>query len=173
MECPVKNPFSRLFLVMAAILMTALACSDQVVVGPAATMAPAPTVEILGDEAVVTRVIDGDSVEVALAGAEYRLRYVGIDTPERGQPFYQEAADANERLVGGQRVILVTDISDTDRFGRLLRYVYLPDGTFVNGELVRLGLAQAKMYRPDVAFHEMLAGLESEARAARRGMWAP
>ena len=158
-----------LFLVVLAALT--LACSEEVILGPAGTDLAQPTPEIAGERAQVVRVIDGDTIVVALDGCEYPVRYVGIDTPERGEPFSQAATDANEQLVGGAAVILVRDISDSDRYDRLLRYVFLPDGTFVNGELVRLGLAQAKMYRPDVAFNDLLESLESEAREAGNGMW--
>lgn len=168
-----KHWLKRLSLVFALLALLGLACSEAVVLGPAGTDLAEPTPEIAGERAEVVRVIDGDTIVVALDGFEYHVRYVGIDTPERGEPFYQAATDANEQLVGGGTVILVRDISDTDRYDRLLRYIYLPDGTFVNGELVRMGLAQAKMYRPDVAFNDLLESLESEARAAGNGMWGP
>jgi micrococcal nuclease len=64
-------------------------------------------------------------------------------------------------------------VSETDRYGRLLRYVFLADGTFVNGELVRQGYAQAITYAPDVKYQELLRALEREARDAERGLWRP
>ncbi len=105
-------------------------------------------------------------------GETYRVRYIGMDTPERDEPLFREAAEANARLVAGQTVILVKDVSETDRYGRLLRYVYLEDGTFVNGELVRRGFAQASSYPPDIALQETLTSLQRTAVNAGTGLWA-
>jgi micrococcal nuclease len=128
--------------------------------------------EVAGDMATVTRVIDGDTIEVSINAQTHRLRYIGMDTPERGQPFFGEATEANARLVSGQSVILVKDVSETDRYGRLLRYVYLQDGTFVNAELVRLGYAQIATHPPDVRHQELFLQLQQEARDAGVGLWA-
>jgi endonuclease YncB( thermonuclease family) len=135
------------------------------------------------EEAVVTRVVDGDTIVVRIGGQQMRLRYIGIDAPEMGdpgpEPWGREATDANERLVAGQRVHLERDISDTDRFGRLLRYVWLRaqfnDGTetwtMVNRELVSLGVARAVSFPPDVQHQEVLRAAEREARDAAVGLW--
>jgi endonuclease YncB( thermonuclease family) len=120
----------------------------------------------------VVSVTDGDTIVVSIAGETFRVRYIGMDTPERGMPLYDESTAANEELVTGQTVYLVPDVSETDRFGRLLRYVFLTDGTFVNGELVRLGYAVARSYPPDVRYDAELLALEDEARAAGAGFWA-
>lgn len=144
------------------------------------TIAPTralPTVQIavatpVGDRAEVTYVFDGDTIEVELDGQTYRLRYIGVDTPERDEPFYEEAAAFNRDLVDGQTVILVRDVSETDQYGRLLRYVYLTDGTFVNAELMRAGMARLVTFPPDVAQADFLRALQQEARAAAAGMWA-
>ena len=119
----------------------------------------------------VTRVIDGDTV---IIGTGQRVRYIGIDTPEthpEKEAYGMEAWQANRKLVAGKKVRLEKDVSDTDRYGRLLRYVYVDD-TFVNAELVRLGLAEAKAYPPDTKYQDLLEQLEQEARQAGRGMWA-
>lgn len=102
------------------------------------------------------------------------MRYIGIDTPEiypQPEPFGNEAWQANRRLVEGKRVRLERDVSETDKYGRLLRYVYA-DGVFVNAELVRQGLAWAKAYPPDTKYQDYLEQLETEARESGRGMWA-
>ena len=131
-------------------------------------------IELPGREvAYVQQVIDGDSIEVSLDGVAYNLRYIGIDAPEIGMPLFKEAAEANRRLVEGQIVELEHDITNTDQYGRLLRYVFLPDGTLVNAELVRLGLAASKAYPPDIKYQEMIASSESTAIAAGIGLWAP
>ncbi len=129
--------------------------------------------EVTGETAVVTQIIDGDTIDVEINGETYRVRYIGMDTPERGEPLFQEASEANARLVAGQTVIMVKDVSETDRYGRLLRYVYLEDGTFVNGELVRLGYAQASTYPPDVAFQDTFTSLQRTAVNSGVGLWAP
>jgi endonuclease YncB( thermonuclease family) len=121
----------------------------------------------------VISVIDGDTIEVSIDGESTRLQYIGIDAPERDEPLGAEAAAANEQLVAGQTVSLEKDMSETDVYDRLLRYVYLADGTFVNAELVRLGWAIAKAYPPDIKYQDLLAGLEQEAREAQIGRWAP
>jgi micrococcal nuclease len=105
-------------------------------------------------------------------GRRERVRYIGIDTPERDEPFYAEAPAANRALIDGQELILVKDVSETDRFGRLLRYVYLTDGLFVNAELMRQGYAQAVTFPPDVAEIDRFLLLQQEARENGRGLWA-
>ena len=75
--------------------------------------------------------IDGDTIEVDMNGSQYTVRYIGMDTPEtvhptRGvEPYGHEASKRNRELVEGKTVYLEKDISETDRYGRLLRYVYL------------------------------------------------
>jgi len=81
-----------------------------------------------------------------------------------------EATQANEALVGGRTVYLEKDVSETDQDGRLLRYVYLSDGTFVNGELVRRGYAHASAYPPDVNHQEQLREAQREAQEAERSL---
>lgn len=122
--------------------------------------------------AQVLEVIDGDTIRVEVAGEEYKVRYIGVDTPEREQPFYAEASQVNAELVEGQTVLLVQDISETDQYGRLLRYVFVGD-TFVNYELVSRGYAAAATFPPDVACEAMFRQAEADARQAQRGLWAP
>jgi len=128
-------------------------------------------------QALVTRVVDGDTIVVRIDGEAFKLRYIGIDTPETVHPdkpvesMGPEASEANRRLVEGRTVYLEKDVSETDRYGRLLRYVWVGD-TMVNAELVRLGYAQASSYPPDVKHQELFAQLQREAREAGRGLWA-
>jgi micrococcal nuclease len=120
---------------------------------------------------MVTRVVDGDTVVIE---GGYRVRYIGIDTPEvrpEPEPFGIEALEANRRLVEGRAVRLERDVSETDKYDRLLRYVYV-DGIFVNADLVRQGLAYARAYPPDTGFQEHLEAMEAEARREGRGIWA-
>jgi micrococcal nuclease len=118
----------------------------------------------------VVRVIDGDTIEIA-GGAH--VRYIGMDTPEtypKVEFYGPEAKAKNIELVEGKLVTLEKDVSETDRYGRLLRYVYV-DGVFVNGELVRLGYAEAVSYPPDTRYQWQLEQLEKEAKAAKLGIW--
>ena len=121
----------------------------------------------------VERVVDGDTIEVA--GGE-RVRYIGIDCPElwgwdgRPEPYAETAAARNRQLVEGQQVRLEKDVSDRDRFGRLLRYVYVGD-RLINAQLLREGLAYAFPLHPDVAQAAQFEKLESEAQHVRRGIW--
>ena len=130
--------------------------------------APSPTTT---DTVRVIEVIDGDTI--AIAGGD-RVRYIGIDTPEihpQVEAFGIEAWQANRELVEGKTIRLERDVSETDKYGRLLRYVWM-DGTMVNAELVRRGLAEAQAYPPDTRYQIYLEQVEAEARQAGRGMWA-
>ena len=97
-------------------------------------------------QARVTRVVDGDTIEVSMEGRRYTVRYIGVDTPESvapGQPvecYGREASRRNRELVEGRTVLLEKDVSETDRYGRLLRYVWA-DGVMVNAVLVAEGYA--------------------------------
>lgn len=140
---------------------------------PALTVPPLTEASSLAnEEALVTYVYDGDTIEVELNGRIVRLRYIGVDSPEREEPFYDEAFQFNRDLVEDQRILLVRDVSDTDPYGRLLRYVYLPDGTFVNGELIRNGMARLVTFPPDVAQAEHLRQLQDKAQEDGIGMWS-
>lgn len=137
---------------------------------PTLTRTPLPTPTLPGEAAIVTRVIDGDTIAVSIGGVEYVVRYIGVDTPERNDPCGPEAAAANAALVEGQTVWLVKDVSETDRYGRLLRYVFV-GGVFVNEQLVRDGWARSRRYPPDTAFADRFDRLAAEAQAAGLGCW--
>ena len=113
-----------------------------------------------GEEAKVLRVIDGDTIDVEINGERQRVRYIGMNTPERNEPCFDEATAANVELVQGKTVELVKDVSETDRYDRLLRYVYVGN-VFVNEEMVRLGYAEAVLYRPDDEHYEQFSALET------------
>lgn len=124
------------------------------------------------------RVIDGDTIEVSLGGELYSVRYIGIDTPETHSGVEwmgPEASRANARLVADRKVFLEKDVSETDRYGRLLRYVWLKnDGGWllVNAELLRLGFAQVSTYPPDVQYvDELYLAAERQAQNQNRGLW--
>jgi len=140
---------------------------------PTPTATPTPTSTPTRTEATVTRIVDGDTIHVSIAGQDYPLRYIGIDSPEPNDPFGTAATEANAKLVEGRIVYLEQDVSDTDQYGRLLRYVYLADGAFVNAELVRQGYASAKEYPPDTKYRDLFSASQQQAQQATRGLWAP
>ena len=143
-------------------------------VAPIPTLTPAPcpsppvtTVVPPPVQAQVVRVIDGDTIEVSIGGKLYKVRYIGIDTPETGEWMAPEATAKNEELVGGKIVGLEKDVSETDRYGRLLRYVWVGD-LMVSAELVWLGCAQVSTYPPDVKYTDCFLRLQRDARDAGR-----
>ncbi|MEX1018201.1 MAG: thermonuclease family protein [Litorilinea sp.] len=132
----------------------------------------APGVPDNAELARVVHIVDGDTIEVEINGARRRVRYLGMDTPEREQPGYLDATHANRALVENQSVYLVREQSDTDVFDRLLRHLYREDGTHVNATLIAQGMAQPVEYRPDVGHAQEFWDLALEAAQARRGFWS-
>lgn len=122
----------------------------------------------------VARVIDGDTIEI---GGGEKVRYIGMDSPEMaldGKPadcWAQEATEKNRELVSGKIVELRKDVSDRDKYGRLLRYVFV-DGVFINSELVREGFASAWAYPPDVHYQDEISAAETLAKKNKAGLWA-
>jgi micrococcal nuclease len=149
---------------------------------PAATETPTPTVTPVptfgathnGVLAKVVRVIDGDTIEIE--GGK-KVRYIGINTPETVDPtkgtecYGEEASKRNKELVEGKTVELVKDVSETDRYGRLLRYVYT-ESAFINLYLVAGGHAYASTYPPDVAQQAALTQAQKQAREDNIGLWS-
>ena len=141
---------------------------------PAAPTGPTRVAELV-------RVVDGDTIRVLVDGVEERVRYIGIDTPEvrpnapaTPEPYADAATDANARLLAGGRLVLETDVSERDRYGRLLRDIWVErDGTWtlVNLALVAEGFAQVSTYPPDVKYVDALLEAQRQAREAERGLW--
>lgn len=125
------------------------------------------------ESAVVKRVIDGDTIELTDGRT---VRYIGIDTPETKHPtkgvecYGQAAADFNRQLVEGKTVVLEPDVSSVDRYGRLLRYVWL-DAELINWQLVAEGYALASAYPPDVAHQNDFNRAADLARQNGLGLW--
>jgi micrococcal nuclease len=124
----------------------------------------------------VVRVIDGDTIEVSVAGAEEDVRYIGVDTPETVKPetpvecYGPDASAENHRLVEGRTVRLVFDRERRDAYGRLLAYVYAGN-RFVNAALVRDGYARTLAIAPNTAHASLLQRLLVRAGRAGRGLW--
>ena len=152
---------------------------SQATSAPSLVLASA-TPLVVGEQALVTRVIDGDTIEVdrTLDGPA-TVRYIGINAPEMGASglaidcFGLEAKARNEALVQGQTVVLQKDISETDSSGRLLRYVYLEDGRLVNEVLITEGFARTARSSPDVKYTERFDAAQKQAIDAGRGLWGP
>lgn len=116
----------------------------------------------------VVGISDGDTVSVLREGKATKVRLYGVDAPEKAQAFGTQARKFTGDLVFQQMVTVI--IRDTDRYGRLVGEVILPDGRNLNQELVRAGMAWwYQQYAPKAT---TLAQLEAEARAAKRGLWA-
>lgn len=121
----------------------------------------------------VVKVVDGDTIEIE---GGMKIRYIGIDTPETVKPntpvqcFGKDASNKNKELVDGKEIEIEKDVSETDRYGRLLRYVYVGE-VFVNQYLVSEGFAYASTYPPDIKYQEVFKEAQKAAQEAKRGLW--
>ena len=143
------------------------------------TATPAPSLALpdlrpdpaLLERAEVEEIIDGDTIDVRMGGRGERVRYYGIDTPERGDRCFSEASARNEALAG-DTVLLLPDARERDRYGRLLRYVFDEQGRSIDAQLIAEGLARA--WLDDGAYRDQLIALEGRAAADGVGcLWAP
>ena len=114
----------------------------------------------------VVRVLDGDTIEVSRSHRNVRIRLNGIDAPEKGQAYGHKAGEFVALQAFGKDVTVQT--YGLDKYGRTIGDVYLPDGTLLNKELVKAGLA---WWYCKYSVDQSLAELEIEAREARRGLW--
>ena len=140
------------------------------------------------NDILVKRVVDGDTLQ--LVSGE-RVRLIGIDTPEihESSKLYRDsqrtrqdiqtikelgrrAFEFTKKLVEGERVSLEFDVEKHDKYGRILAYVYLKDGTFVNAEIVKQGYASLMTIPPNVKYADLFRRLYQEARMNKRGLWA-
>jgi micrococcal nuclease len=128
--------------------------------------------------AEVQRVTDGDTFVATVKGRRERIRVIGVDTPESvapnrpDEPFGEEASDFAKRYLDGETVRLAGDAEPRDRYGRMLAYVWLADGTFWNALLVAEGYAQQLTIPPNVTYATLFRRLVGEARREDRGLWA-
>lgn len=124
--------------------------------------------DMMMGEYSVARIIDGDTFD--LTSGE-RVRMIGIDTPERGKKYYAEATDRLRELIGGKVVRLEKDHSEVDRYGRLLRHVYIGD-MWINKKMIDEGYARFVTFPPDVVHVPIFTVAEQNARNAKKGLWA-
>lgn len=169
-----KRPVIFLLAILIILLNFLVQSTTQT---PKQTVKPEPKII---EKDYVTKVIDGDTIEIE--GGK-RVRYIGINTPELKHPnrneecFGQEAYQKNKELMDKKFVYLEKDVSETDKFGRLLRYAYLDDpqasksALFINEYLVKEGFALASTFPPDVKHVNLFLKAQNEARTNKKGLW--
>ncbi|MCX7926734.1 MAG: thermonuclease family protein [Candidatus Omnitrophica bacterium] len=179
---------NKLFIICLVISLTFCGCSGEVGGRGEAKIGIPWGKSYSYDNILVIRVVDGDTL--VLENGQ-RLRLIGIDTPEihESTKLYKDSQRSGKdirtikqlgqksfaftrQLVEGKRVRLEFDIEKTDRYGRLLAYVFLPDGTFVNAEIIKQGYANLLTYPPNVKYVDLFRQLYKEARESKRGLWA-
>jgi micrococcal nuclease len=147
------------------------------------TKEPESNPEVKGDtQYKVERTVDGDTIEIKIGDKTEKLRYIGVNTPETVKPntpvqcFGKESSDFNKSLVEGKSVVLEKDISERDRYGRLLRYVYLVNDKgeleMVNKKLIEEGYASVSTFPPDVKYQKVFLAAEKRAKEGKKGLWA-
>lgn len=120
--------------------------------------------------ASVVRIVDGDTLRVMLNGVEEVVRIFGVDTAERGEACFEEAAERTGELAG-REVRLLRDDRNRDRYDRLLRYVYTPEGLSIDAVLIAEGLAYA--WTRDGALRDPLVALQAQASTTGSGcLWS-
>jgi endonuclease YncB( thermonuclease family) len=143
--------------------------------GNTATLPVLKAGSVAMEEGTIVGMVNGDTIDIEINGQMVRVQLLGVDAPERGDCYYHEAAATQNALIqSGQRVRLEGDLNapNTDRFGRLWRYLWLADGRMINEQLVRDGVAITYKYFVESAYHTRFTNAEVEAQAARRGMWS-
>lgn len=129
-------------------------------------------------QVTVNRVVDGDTFEVTWDDKTEKIRLIGIDTPETVHPNKpvqeggKEASNFSKEQLTGKTVYVELDVEDRDKYGRLLGYVYMEDGSFYNAALAGEGFAKIATYPPNVRWVELFKYLQTNARDAKRGVWA-
>lgn len=160
-----------------AVLALVVALAGLIVAQKAEVIQPPPQLE--AGYYQVTKFDDGDTIIVNMNGVEEKVRFIGVDTPETKDPrkpiqcFGKAASAFTKNFIGSNPVKLEADPTNTnrDRYNRLLRYVYLPDGTLVNLEIIKQGYGFAYVSFPVQKLDEFRAA-QKEAREANRGLWA-
>lgn len=120
------------------------------------------------EENRAVEILDGDTIKL---NGGITVRYIGIDTPEEGEPFYSEAREANEKLVKGNTVRLELDLQTRDKYDRMLAYVYV-DTIMVNLRLLKEGLAVIYPYSPNLRHLQEFCAVQKEAREEHLGIWS-
>lgn len=135
------------------------------------TIIPSPN--LVKEKAKVSFVYDGDTIELA---DKRKVRYIGINTPEinwgknNPQCFATQSAKINQEMVAGQEIEMAKDVSETDKYKRLLRYIWI-DGIFMNDFLLRQGFARLDLIPPDTIYYQQFKEAQKEAQENKRGLW--
>jgi len=116
---------------------------------------------------LVTYIFDGDTFEI---NSKEKVRLICINTPEKDEEYYEEAKNYLEKLILEKNVELISDISDRDKYGRLLRYVYV-EGVFVNEKIVQEGYAKMYEYKPNTKLCPIIEEAENYAKEKDKGIW--
>jgi micrococcal nuclease len=177
------------FLVAVLAVISCAGCDKSQTAGSGATIFSLPFGRSWNyDDILVSRAVDGDTLK--LENGE-RVRLIGIDTPEVHesaklyrdarksgqdaaviQKLGRKASNFTKKLVDGKRVRLEFDVEKNDKYGRLLAYVYLKDGTFVNAAIVKQGYGSPYTFPPNVRYADLFRSLYQEARENKRGLWS-
>lgn len=166
-------PQSETKIASTSVKITPLVALQEPTVVPTSTSGPTPASNHSGILVKVVNVVDGDTIKIETGET---VRYIGIDTPETVDPrkpvqcYGKEASDKNTQLVEGKLVELEKDISEKDKYGRLLRYIWLGD-TLINELLVRDGYAQSSSYPPDIKYQSRFVEAQRLAREENKGLW--
>lgn len=146
---------------------------------------PSAETQLSFEKATVKNVVDGDTIVVDIDGAEKKVRFVGIDAPEMSTPNGNTSKKFTEDAILNKTVYLEKDVSEVDKYNRLLRYIWLisPNGieinensireNMLNGKMVASGMAASKTYAPDTKYQNILDKLQTDAINNKLGMWAP
>lgn len=127
---------------------------------------------------LVLEVVDGDTYKIKYNGEEKKVRLIGVDTPESVHPdssknsdYGKKASNYVKELIENKYVSLEFDVSVTDKYGRLLAYIYLENGEMLNEKLLKEGYAKIATYPPDVKYVDTFTALQEEAKNSRVGFW--
>lgn len=161
------HDYKKIIIIILLVISFASACGNQTEIVSKDTP---------GVAAKLLSVTDGDTIKVNINGTTESVRFLLIDTPEMGkqpQPYAEEAKNFTKKLLNGDTVYLEKDVSDRDKYGRLLMYIYTPDGKSVQEELLKAGLARvAYVYAPNTKYVDQYYALQKEAQKQGVGIWS-
>lgn len=127
---------------------------------------------------LVVEVVDGDTYKISYKGEEKKVRLIGVDTPESVHPDSSKNSNSGKiasnyvkELIENKYISLEFDVSQTDKYGRLLAYIYLENGEMLNEKLLKEGYAQVATYAPNVKYVDTFTTLQEEARNNKVGFW--
>ena len=171
-----------LFIALGIVIGRNLPASSSQTLGAVSLLVSPTTPPSIAQEPLYTvlKVIDGDTIDVLINEKKEIVRLIGIDTPEVVDPrkpvqcFGEEASQKAKQLLIGEQVRLESDPtqSDRDKYHRLLRYVFLPDGTFLNLLLIQEGFAHEYTYNSPYRYQKEFKGAQKKAQEGKKGLWA-